>query len=322
MKIAVIGGAGYIGSHVVKELRKRGFTPYVFDNLNTGLRGNVKGIDFTKGDVLNKKSLRNFFKKRKYDAVIHLAALKAAGDSMENPEIYSENNISGTINLLNEMVRKKVRYMIFSSSAAVYGNPNYLPIDENHPTNPTNYYGFTKLEIERILEWYSELKGIKYISLRYFNAVGYDIDGEIKGKEKNPQNLFPIIMEVLNGTRKNLKIYGTDYPTKDGTCIRDYIHVTDLADAHVKSLKYLFSKKKNDVFNLSTKKGISVQECITQVKRIIGDFNVINDKRREGDPPELIADNSKAEKILKWKPRYSDIGTIIRTTWDVYKDEK
>lgn len=317
--IAVIGGAGYIGSHVVKELEDNGFVPHVFDNLNTGLKENIKNVKFTKGDILNKKELDLFFKKEKFSAVIHLAALKAAGESMENPGIYSENNISGTINVLNAMKNNGISYFIFSSSAAVYGNPEFLPMDESHTTKPINYYGFTKLTIENILKWYDELYGIKHISLRYFNAVGYDVEGRIKGKEINPQNLFPIIMEVINGERECLKIYGTDYDTKDGTCIRDYIHVNDLADAHLKSLYYIFKSNKSNIFNLSTGEGISVKECVNKIKEIVGDFNVVEAQRRPGDPPKLYADNLKAKKLLEWKPKYSDLQTIIKTMYEVYK---
>lgn len=318
-KIAVIGGAGYIGSHIVKELEDNGFIPYVFDNLNTGLKENIKNVNFTKGDILNKKELDIFFKKEKFIAVIHLAALKAAGESMGNPGIYSENNISGTINVLNAMNNNGIKYFIFSSSAAVYGNPEFLPMDESHTTKPINYYGFTKLTIENILKWYDKIYGIKYISLRYFNAVGYDVEGRISGKEINPQNLFPIIMEVINGDRKCLKIYGTDYNTKDGTCIRDYIHVNDLADAHLKSLYYIFKSNKSNIFNLSTGDGISVRECVNKIKEMIKDFNVVEDQRRPGDPPKLYADNLKARELLGWEPKYSNLQTIIETTYEVYK---
>ena len=229
MKVLVIGGAGYIGSHVVKELMAKGHQITVFDNLSSGLKQNLfKGNGFIKGDILNIKALDKAFAKG-FDAFIHLAAFKAAGESMVCPEKYSVNNISGTINILNSAVSHGCLKMVFSSSAATFGEPQYLPIDENHPQNPENYYGFTKLEIERFMGWYDKIRGLKFAALRYFNAAGYDPEGVLYGLEKNPANLLPVMMEVAAGIREKLKVFGNDYPTRDGTCIRDYIHVTDLA---------------------------------------------------------------------------------------------
>ena len=239
MKILVIGGAGYIGSHVVREFLDNGYSVTVYDNLSSGSRENLfDDSPFVEGDILDYPFLLSAMKQG-FGCVVHLAAFKAAGESMALPEKYSTNNITGTINILNAMCESGINKMVFSSSAAVYGEPQYLPIDEKHPVEPLNYYGFTKLEIERLLKWYDQLKGIKYAALRYFNATGYDIDGRIKGLEKNPANLLPVIMEVASGIREILEIYGDDYKTEDGTGIRDYIHVSDLAVAHVGSYEYI-----------------------------------------------------------------------------------
>ncbi len=236
MKVLVIGGAGYIGSHVVKELMAKGHKVTVFDNLSSGLIQNLfPENDFIAGNILHSEDLDAAFS-RGFDAFIDLAAFKAAGESMIKPEKYSINNISGTMNILNSAVDHDCKFMVFSSSAAVFGEPQYLPIDEAHPKNPENYYGFTKLKIEEFMAWYEKLKGLKFAALRYFNAAGYDPDGVLYGLEQNPANLLPIIMEVACGMRKELKVFGNDYDTRDGTCIRDYVHVTDLAAAHVAAL--------------------------------------------------------------------------------------
>jgi UDP-glucose 4-epimerase len=239
-RILVTGGAGYIGSHIVYSLSDLGYQVVVFDNLSLGVEENIdKRSEFIKGDILNDKDLNHAFSER-IDVVFHFAALKAAGESMYHPEKYGTNNISGTLNLLNKMIEKKTTNIVFSSSAAVYGNPRYLPIDEKHPLNPINYYGYTKLAIEDNLSWYSKLKNLKYTALRYFNATGYDIQGRIRGKEKNPTNLTPVVMETISGMRKEMEVYGNDYQTPDGSGIRDYIHVNDLADAHILAMNYIF----------------------------------------------------------------------------------
>ena len=238
MKILVTGGAGYIGSHVVIALCEGGYEVVVLDDLSTGNREAVDNrAEFIQGSTLNNDNVATAL--NGVDAVIHLAAFKAAGESMIDPGKYSQNNISGTISLLNAMITYEVDRFIFSSTAAVYGYPKYLPLDENHPLEPINYYGFTKLEIERILKWYGELKGLKYATLRYFNAAGYDPQRRIQFLEKNPANLIPIVMEVASGRREKMEVFGNDYDTSDGTGVRDYIHVTDLATAHVKAIEYL-----------------------------------------------------------------------------------
>ena len=320
MKVLVIGGAGYIGSHVVKELMAKGHQITVFDNLSSGLKQNLfKGNGFIKGDILNIKALDKAFAKG-FDAFIHLAAFKAAGESMVCPEKYSVNNISGTINILNSAVSHGCLKMVFSSSAATFGEPQYLPIDENHPQNPENYYGFTKLEIERLMGWYDKIRGLKFAALRYFNAAGYDPEGVLYGLEKNPANLLPVMMEVAVGIREKLKVFGNDYPTRDGTCIRDYIHVTDLARAHVMALEYISSKNESLTLNLGTGNGITVTEMLAATRRITGkEIPADYVERRAGDPAQLTAKSDLAFEKLGWKAEYSDVDTLIDSTWKAYK---
>ncbi|MBQ2810831.1 MAG: UDP-glucose 4-epimerase GalE [Alphaproteobacteria bacterium] len=317
-KVLVVGGAGYIGSHVVKELLENGFETVVYDNLSTGQEINLfKESAFIKADILDEKALDNAMKQN-IDAVIHLAAKKAVGESMENPQLYSVNNLTGTINILNAMINNNVKHIVFSSSAAVYGMPQYLPLDENHSRNPMSFYGYTKAAIEDLMDWYSKLKDFNYIALRYFNAVGYAADKSIVGKEKNPQNLLPIIMEVATGKREKFSIYGSDYDTPDGTCLRDYIHVTDLATAHVLAVKKLISDKKSYCLNLGTGKATSVKEIVDATENIIGKrLNYNFAPRRSGDPAVVVAKAQTATKILGWKPKYTNIEDIIKTTWNI-----
>lgn len=320
MKVLVIGGAGYIGSHVVKELMAKGHKVTVFDNLSSGLKQNLFNENgFIKGDILKKKDLDKAFSKG-FDAFIHLAAFKAAGESMIKPEKYSVNNITGTLNILNSAVEHDCKYMVFSSSAAVFGEPQYLPIDEDHPKNPENYYGFTKLKIEEFMGWYDKLKGLKFAALRYFNAAGYDVDGILYGLEQNPANLLPIVMEVACGMREKMKIFGNDYDTRDGTCIRDYVHVNDLASAHVKALEYITSKNESLTVNLGSETGTTVTEMVEAARRITG-HSIPADyvERRAGDPATLVASAKKAEQLLGWKAKYSDVDTLIDSTYKAYK---
>jgi UDP-glucose 4-epimerase len=320
MRILVIGGAGYIGSHVVQELMKKGHEITVFDDLSTGLKMNLFSENgFIQGSILNTDELDAAFG-RGFEAAVHLAALKAAGESMFVPEKYSVHNINGTINILNSAAAHGCLKIIFSSSAAIFGEPQYLPIDERHPKNPENYYGFTKLEIERFLEWYDKLKGVKSASLRYFNAAGYDREGGIYGLERNPANLLPVIMEAACGIRKRVSVFGTDYDTRDGTCIRDYVHVTDLASAHVLSLDYLAREGKSLTVNLGSEQGISVREMIEAARRITGRSIPSEDtSRRAGDPACLVASSSRAREILGWQPAFSDIDTLVASTWQAYR---
>ena len=319
MRILVIGGAGYIGSHVVHALLQKGYTVRVFDNMSTGRPENLfPGAEFVQGDILDMATLDQVMKD--CDAVVHLAAKKAVGESMTDPATYATNNITGTLNVLNAMAANHVRHFVFSSSAAVYGMPDVPVVDETCPVNPINFYGFTKLEIERFLDWYDRLKGISFVSLRYFNAVGYDADGAVRGLEQNPQNLLPVIMEVATGTRAELSIFGNDYPTPDGTCIRDYIHVTDLASAHVLAIEHLTAGKESQKLNLATGSGHSVLEMLHMTEKILG--RPIAHRfapRRPGDPAILIANADKAAAVLGWHPTHSDLDNIIQTTWAVYR---
>lgn len=319
-KILVIGGAGYIGSHVVLELLNKGHDIVVFDNLSTGQKVNLfDKAQFIEGDILDIAALENAMSQN-IDAVIHLAAKKAVGESMAHPEFYASNNIVGAINILNTMLKFKVKNIVFSSSAAVYGLPKYLPVDEKHEKMPINFYGYTKSLIEDLMEWYAQLKGIRYIALRYFNAVGYDALGRIKGKEKNPQNLLPIIMEAATGQRDGFSVFGNDYDTKDGTCERDYIHVSDLADAHEKAVQKLMTGCKSYRLNLGTGMAVSVQEMIDATERVIGKpLKYMYASRREGDPAKLFADSSLAHEVLGWYPKYTRIEDIIQTTWNMEK---
>jgi UDP-glucose 4-epimerase len=318
-RILVTGGAGYIGSHLVQLLCDQGYQVFIFDNFSLGLRENIDPrSEVIEGDILNTVDLKKAFAKN-IDVVFHFAAWKAAGESMINPGKYAVNNIYGTINLLNAMIKSGVNNFIFSSSAAVYGSPQYLPIDEKHPVNPENYYGYTKLAIEENLKWYSKLTGIKYAALRYFNATGYDINGKIKGKEKNPANLSPVVMETAAGIRKKMQVYGNDYKTADGTCIRDYIHVNDLASAHVLAMKYIIEKEENLLVNLGTGIGHSVLEVIGKAEEVIGKkipYDIT--EKRPGDPPELVASCDLAKKLLNWEAQYSDLETIFKTMSAVY----
>ena len=322
MNIMVIGGAGYIGSHVVQEFLRLGNRVTVYDNLSSGLRENLSPkASFIENDIHDYTVLQWSMESGGYDAIIHLAASKAAGESMLNPEKYSRNNIIGTINILNAASQAGIRNIVFSSSAAVYGEPRYLPIDEKHPTEPENFYGFTKLEIERALGWYDKLRNMRYASLRYFNAAGYDVNGRIRGLEQNPANLIPVIMETACGKREELQIFGNDYDTPDGTCIRDYIHVNDLAIGHAAALDYIIKDNKSLTVNLGSETGSSVSEVLETARRVTGKpipAKIVG--RRPGDPAKLTASSALARRLLGWEARYSDMECLIKTSWKVYKE--
>jgi len=317
-KILVAGGAGYIGSHVQKQLLEEGFDVVIYDNLSTGNEVNVlKDAEFIKGDILDKDKLDKAMSLN-IDGVVHLAAKKAVGESMIKPDYYAENNISGSINILNAMVKNGVKHIVFSSSAAVYGAPQYTPIDENHPINPINYYGYTKYAIEQNMAWYAQLGKLSYAALRYFNAVGYAADKSITGRERNSQNLMPIIMETATGKREKFSVYGTDYDTRDGTCIRDYVHVSDLARAHTAAMRKLMNGDKSFAVNLGTGQGTTVKEIIDATEKVIGKkLNYEYAPRRSGDPAVLTAKADKAFELLGWKPEYTDVEEIIRTVWNL-----
>lgn len=320
MKILVTGGAGYIGSHTVYELCDAGHDVLILDDLSLGQRENIDPrAEFVPGSTHDASLCRSLLADG-VEAVFHFAAWKAAGESMTDPVKYAYNNTMGTLNLLNAMMSEGVRFFVFSSTAAVYGFPEYLPVDEHHPVRPINYYGYTKLGIEQHLKWFSELKGMKYAALRYFNAAGYDTRGRIRGKEKNPANLLPIVMEVAAGIRAGFDIFGRDYDTHDGTGVRDYIHVNDLARAHSLALDYLVRQDNNLTVNLATGQGYSVLDVVKEAEAVTG--KPVPHKftgRRAGDPATLIATSAEAGKLISWKPEYSDLNTLLTTMWNVYK---
>ena len=320
MRILVVGGAGYIGSHVCRKLLDSGHAVTVFDNLSSGLKENLfQEAEFVRGDILNPNDISSCTI-RGFDALVHLAAFKAAGESMLAPGKYAVNNLTGTINILNASVLANIPNIVFSSTAAVYGEPDYLPVDEKHPTRPENFYGFTKLEIEKLLDWYDRLKGIKFAALRYFNAAGYDAAGRIDGLEKNPGNLLPIVMEVAVGKRDRLDIFGDDYDTPDGTCIRDYVHVTDLATGHLAALDYISSRQKSLVVNLGSESGLSVLEMVEAARRITGKpIPAVIADRRPGDPAKLVSAAGLAKQSLTWVAKHSDVDSLVSTSWDAYQ---
>ncbi len=320
MKIVVTGGAGYIGSHIVQELIGNGHQVTIVDDLSLGVEENINPrAEFIQGNILEADVLDKALNSD-VGAVFHFAAFKAAGESMEQPEKYALNNLVGTTKLLNAMLEKSIGTFIFSSTAAVYGYPQYLPVDEAHPVEPINFYGYTKLEIENLLGWYGRLKGLRFAALRYFNAAGYDIGKKIRGKEKAPANLLPLVMEIAAGERNELLVFGDDYDTPDGTGIRDYIHVNDLATAHVAALDYLQENDDNLCLNLATGQGYSVLDVIKETERITGQripYRVVG--RRDGDPAQLYATSQIAFDKLNWQPHYSDLTTLLSSMWVIYK---
>lgn len=325
MKILVLGGAGYIGSHTVRELIDNGSEVVVIDNLETGFLKavNEKAV-FYKGDLRDKSFLDSVLDKEKnIDAVIHFAANSLVGESMQNPLKYYDNNLLGTKVLLQSLIEHNILNIVFSSTAATYGEPKSIPILETDETNPTNCYGETKLSMEKMFKWTNYAHGLNYVSLRYFNACGAHESAEI-GEAHNPEtHLIPIILQVANGTRDSIKIFGTDYDTFDGTCVRDYIHVTDLAKAHILAVKYLLDGKESNIFNLGNGVGFSVRQIIEVAKKVTGvDIKVIEEGRREGDPATLIASNEKAKNILGFEPIYTDIEKIVETAWRWHSTHK
>jgi UDP-glucose 4-epimerase len=316
MRILVCGGAGYIGSHTVKALLREGYEVVIFDNFSSGKEELVKGGDVIRGDLDDKETIRKVFSSRKIDAVLHFASLIQVGESYVNPQRYYTHNLSTSLNLFEAMLEADVKKIIFSSSAAVYGAPQEIPITESHPLSPINPYGYTKLFIERILQDYEKAYGLRSISLRYFNAAGADPDAEL-GELHNPEtHLIPNILLFLLGKKESLDVYGTDFDTPDGTAIRDYIHVTDLADAHVLALQKLLTAAESDCLNLGASRGFSVLEVIRKVEEITGRKVSFRAKpKRLGDVPVLLASKEKAEQRLGWKLRYSALETIIETAW-------
>ncbi len=314
--LLVTGGAGYIGSHVVRQLLQAGYKVRIFDSLENGHKEALpENVEFVQGNLLDfeatKKALEGV------DAVLHFAAYIEAGESMAKPLNFFENNLKGSVTLLEAMRQTDVSKIVFSSTAAIYGEPEYIPIDEKHPKKPTNIYGLTKLQIEKTLDFYDRIFGFKYAALRYFNAAGADESGEI-GEDHYPEShLIPLILQVALGKREGINIFGTDYPTKDGTCIRDYIHINDLGTAHILSLEKLLQGSDSMRYNLGNGRGYSVKEVIEMAKKVTGkEIKVIESGRREGDPAVLVASSEKAKKELGWRLRYSKIEKIIETAWE------
>ncbi len=316
MAILVCGGAGYIGAHVNKQLNKEGYKTVVLDNLVYGHREAVKWGDFVQGDLKNIDEIEAVFQKNKIDAVFHFAAYAYVGESVTNPEKYYYNNVANTLNLLRVMRKYGCDKIIFSSTCATYGEPEQVPITENMLQNPINPYGASKLMVERILKDYNKAYGLNFVVLRYFNAAGADPDGEI-GESHNPEtHLIPLVLDAASGKRQDIKVFGTDYKTADGSCVRDYIHVYDLATAHLLALHYLEKGKNSDFFNLGNELGTSVLEVVESVKEVTGkNFTVTLADRREGDPAKLVGSSEKARRILGWKPIYGDIDTIVGHAW-------
>ena len=317
MRLLVLGGAGYIGSHTALELIKKGHEVIVVDNLVTGYEKAVpdKAV-FYQGDIRNLEFLDNLFKKEKIDAVIHFAAYSLVGESVTNPLKYYDNNLYGTKVLLEAMIKNNVNKIVFSSTAATYGEPENIPILESDRTCPTNPYGETKLAMEKMFHWASKAHGLSYVSLRYFNACGADATGQI-GEAHNPEShLIPLVLQVPNGKRESVSIYGTDYDTPDGTCIRDYIHVTDLAQAHILAVEYLARGGESDIFNLGNGVGYSVREVIETARSVTGHpIPATEVPRRAGDPARLVASGEKAKKVLGWEPEIKKLDDIIASAW-------
>ena len=317
MAILVCGGAGYIGSHAVHQLIEKGEEVVIVDNLQTGHRGAIHArAKFYEGDIRDCAVLDAIFTENEIEAVIHFAANSLVGESMEKPLLYFNNNVYGMQVLLEAMVRHGVDKIVFSSTAAVYGEPKRVPILEDDATEPTNTYGETKLTMEKMMKWVSRADGVRYVSLRYFNAAGALSDGSIGEDHKTETHLIPLILQVPNGKRAHITIYGDDYKTPDGTCLRDYIHVVDLADAHVLALEYLRNGGESDIFNLGNGQGFSVKEMIAAAEKATGKKIAAEiGARRAGDPAQLIASSDKARRVLDWQPRFTDVEEIIATAW-------
>ena len=321
--ILVTGGAGYIGSHTVLALKKAGYEVLILDNLVYGHRDLVEKVlevELIQGDTGDRQLLDNLFKSRNIAAVMHFSAYAYVGESVSNPAKYYRNNVIGTITLLEAMLAAEVKKFVFSSTCATYGVPEEVPIPEEHPQNPINPYGATKLMVERILSDFNEAYDFKSVRFRYFNAAGADPSGNL-GEDHNPEtHLIPLVLQTALGKRESISIFGTDYPTEDGTCVRDYIHVSDLADAHVLGLEYLLKGGESAIFNLGNGNGFSVKEIIEAARLVTGkEIKAVECDRRPGDPPALIGSGAKARKILGWQPQYTSIKDIITHAWEWHK---
>ena len=321
--ILVTGGAGYIGSHTVRELCERGVDVVVYDNLSTGHIESIGDANFVKGDLFDTDLLRKTMREYGVDSVIHFAAYSLVGESMVNPAKYYHNNVAGTLSLLDAMLAENVKYLVFSSSAATYGDCGDGLITEDSPQNPTSVYGQTKLMMEQFMQDYDKAYGIKYVALRYFNAAGAHVSGEIGEAHSPESHLIPLILQVPNGKREFISVFGDDYPTPDGTCVRDYIHVTDLADAHIRALEYLKKGGKSTHYNLGNGNGFSVKEVIDTVEKVVGkDIKRSIAERRAGDPASLVASSEKIQRELGWKPRFASLEDIVATAWKWHSTHK
>ncbi len=321
MKILVVGGAGYIGSHAVKQLLEHQMEVVVIDSLETGhLESVPPSVPFYQVDIRNKEALKEVFAKEKIDGVIHFAANSLVGESMTNPLKYYNNNVGGTETLLEVLVEEGVQYIVFSSTAATYGDVKTMPISEETPTCPTNTYGETKLSIEKMLKWTNKAHQLNYVCLRYFNVAGADESGIIGEAHTVETHLIPLILQVPLNKRPHITVFGQDYETTDGTCIRDYIHVTDLVDAHLLALDYLMKGGESDIFNLGSNNGYSVLEMIEAAREVTGHpIPLVIGERRAGDPALLVASSDKAKKVLGWAPKHTDIKEIIASAWKWHK---
>jgi len=316
LNVLVVGGAGYIGSHMVKNLCGRGVNVTTFDNLCSGHRDAVLGGEFIEGDLADRGTLEGVFAARKYDAVMHFASFIEVGESVRLPAKYYRNNVSNTLTLLECMQSAGVEQFIFSSTAAIFGTPQRVPIDESHPTNPINPYGRSKLMVEQMLADLGRAHGLRSVCLRYFNAAGADPDGQL-GERHNPEtHLIPLVLQAASGRRPSMSVFGTDYDTPDGTCIRDYVHVADLCDAHWLALQSLAQGAGSQAYNLGNGDGFSVFEVIDTVRKVTGrEFTVKHETRRAGDPSRLVADSSAARQKLGWVPKYPSLQTIVEHAW-------
>ena len=323
MKILVVGGVGYIGSHMLKRFKETNYEIEILDNLSSGQKENAQNYKLYVCDLLDKQTVYKILLEQNYDLVMHFAASINVEESYKNPKKYQQNNVINTINLLECMKDLKINKFIFSSSAAVYGEPEHIPVTELHPFNPVNPYGDTKAEVENALKSYEESCDLKYMSLRYFNACGAHLDGSIGEMHKPETHLIPLVLQVASGRKKHIEIFGDDYPTQDGTCVRDYVHVMDIVEAHMLAMENLVNTNKSQVFNIGNSKGFSVKQIIQMTKEITKvDIPVKILARRKGDPAQLIADNKKITNILNWNPKYSDLETIVKTAWNWEKKLK
>jgi UDP-glucose 4-epimerase len=314
--ILVVGGAGYIGSHMVKMLLASGAEVVTLDDLSKGRRDAVLDGDFIEGSLGDKAVLQDVFNSHEFDAVMHFASFIEVGESVRDPRKYYDNNLANTLNLLDAMLEAGIKRFVFSSTAAVYGTPVQVPITEDHPKAPINPYGASKLMVEQVLQDYDRAYGLKSVCLRYFNAAGADPDGELGERHDPETHLIPLVLQAASGRRPHISVFGRDYDTPDGTCIRDYVHVTDLCDAHLLALRHLETQGESAVFNLGNGEGFSVQQVIDTARAITGrEIPAIYSERRPGDPPRLVADSRKAQQVFGWKPKYSDLATMIEHAW-------